>query len=412
MLLGAQPVRGQYDALYLENVCQRLKGNNDAAFELLNECLKLRPNAQEALYDMANLKLGTSSFFNKEWSAEGDSLLRRAYAVDTTNIDVCQRLAQHLLGRGDYAESTRLFERLCRVKSPDYSNLGMLIQLYEIQGDYPKALEAVNRMEALEGPDAMTAWERYQIYQCTGERERALQTYDSLLVRAMPDPSTSDYIKDQLTRQPMYYEKVKALRDSLVASFDTNDSLVIQSLCQEGQLFEPDFLPYYYYEALMAYRIHGAAAALDACRRGLNQIDPTQAPKDYTNEFRSIIELYNLTGDLYTEVGNLEAAVEMYDEVVQRDSTLIMVLNNYAYQLSLLGRDLEKAERMSRQTLQEEPDNPTFLDTYAWILYRMGRIKEARKYIQKAIKFSDEPDETLIEHYAVIWQKNYSKQKK
>lgn len=396
---------GDFDALYLESVCQRLKGNRDAAYELLNECLKVRPDAQEALYDMAKLKLSAGALMNKTWVAEGDSLLRRAYAVDTTNIDVCELLAQHLLSRNEYAEATRLFERLCNVKSPEYTNLGMLIRLYEIEGKYEKALEAVGRMETLEGADAMTAWERYQIYQCTGERARALQTYDSLLVKAMPDPSTPDYIRQELTRQPMYYEKVKALRDSLVATFETRDSLTIRALCREGQLFEPDFLPYYYFEALSSYRIDGANEALDACRRGLNQIKTTETPKEYSPEYRSIVDLYTLTGDLYTEVGNLEAAVEMYEEVVKRDSTVTMVLNNYAYQLSLLGRDLQKAERMSRQTLQEAPDNPTYLDTYAWVLHRLGRNREARKYINKAIKMAESPDETVLEHREAIYKK-------
>lgn len=412
MLLGAQPVRGQYDALYLESVCQRLKGNKDAAYELLTECLKERPDAQEALYDMANLKLGLGALVDKSWIAEGDSLLRRAYAVDTTNTDVCQRLARHLINRGEYAEATRLCERLCRAKHPDYSDLGMLIQLYEIQGQYPKALETVNRMETLEGADAVTAWERYQIYQCTGERERAQHTYDSLLVKAMPDPSTPDYIKEQLTRQPMYFDKVSALRDSLVATFVTTDTFRILQLCQEGQLFEPDFLPYYYFEAISAYELSGATAALDACRRGLNQIDPTQTPKDYTNEYRNIIDLYQLTGDLYTEVGNLEAAVEMYEEALQRDSTLTMILNNYAYQLSLLGRDLPRAEQMSRRTLSEDPENPTFLDTYAWVLHRMGRSREALKYIEKAIRLSTDPDDTLLEHRQEIQEALKRKKRK
>lgn len=405
MLLGAQPVRAQFDALYLESVCQRLKGNKDAAYELLTECLRQRPDAQEALYDMANLKLGAGSLKNKAWVAEGDSLLRRAYAVDTTNTEIRGRLARHLINCTEYAEATRLIEQLCNVKKPDYANLGMLIQLYEIQGEYGKALEAVNRMEALEAPDATTAWERYQIYQCTGERTRALQTYDSLLVKAMPDPSTPDYVKEQLTRQPMYYEKVKALRDSLLASFDTRDSLVIQALCREGQLFEPEFLPYYYYEAISTYQISGAEDALDACRRGLNHVDPADTPKEDSYDFRNIVDLYTLTGDLYTQVGNLEAAVEMYEEVVKRDATATMVFNNYAYQLSLLGRDLERAEQMSRQTLQEDPNNPTYLDTYAWVLYRMGRTREARKYIDKAIRLSDAPDDTLLEHKAAIYQR-------
>lgn len=425
-------------ALYMSAVCQRMAGHPDAAFELLNECLRIAPDHTAALYDMANLKLAASALIDSAWVAEGDSLLRRAYRTDTANATIRERLADHLLSRGDYAGATRLYERICREPRPGYGDLGLLVQLYKIQAQYPQALATVERMEQLDEPDAMTAWERFEIYDCMGRRELAEATYDSLLVKAMPDPSTPERIKEKLKGTPRYYDKVKALRQALIATIrlseqavaDTAvmddtlaleaDTLALESdtvivdtvslwteeqereqsqqivkLCAEGEAFEPDFLSYYFYEALGHFSLGDTLKALDACQRGINTV---QLPSDDPMAPR----LYGLCGDIYTNLNNTEASVEAYETAVQMDSTDVMMLNNYAYQLSQLGRNLQRAEELSRRTLEEEPESITFLDTYAWILHCMGRDREALRYINRAVELSDVPDEELSEHQRLI----------
>ena len=61
-------------------------------------------------------------------------------------------------------------------------------------------------------------------------------------------------------------------------------------------------------------------------------------------------------------------------------------LNNYAYYLSLVGRDLDKAERMSGKVIERFPNNSTYLDTYAWILFKKGNYTLAKFYMETAIK--------------------------
>ncbi len=397
---------GGFSSLYLESVRQRLAGHKDAAYELLAECLRINPNAQEALFDMARLKLSLSALVDSAFVAEGDSLLRRAYAVDTTNADVREYLARHLLGRGDYEEATHLYERMCSKRQPSYGDLGVLIQLYEIQAQYPQALAAVERMETLEGADAMTAWERFQIYQCMGQRERAMQTYDSLLVKAMPDPTVPEFLKQQMQRQPMYYEKVKSLRTQLLAALDTGDSIQVRDLCRQGEVFEPDFLPYYYYESLSHLTIGDTLQALDACTRAFDNIEPVAAEENSTSpgDRNLAAQIYGIAGDLYSALHNSEAAVEVYEEALKRDTLSLSLLNNYAYQLSLLARDLPQAREMSTVIVEQEPDNVTFLDTHAWVLYQMGEYKEAKKYIDKAYRLADDIDEEMQQHRKAIYE--------
>jgi tetratricopeptide (TPR) repeat protein len=93
-----------------------------------------------------------------------------------------------------------------------------------------------------------------------------------------------------------------------------------------------------------------------------------------------------MLGDILHKKDMKEEAYNAYDSCLVYDPDRMMCLNNYAYFLSVDGRELEKAEKMSHKTIMAEPTNGTYLDTYAWILYQEGRYEEAKMYIDMALK--------------------------
>ncbi len=386
------------DTLFTEAMRHYMAGRYDAQYELLDECLRQRPDMPEALYFMARQKLQASALLDSATVEAGDSLLRRAYALDSTNADIRDYLITRLFSRQRYAEATALMEKRCARPQPNYDELGVLMQLYEIQGRYNDALNTLERMDQIEGPCGDTAWERYQLYECTGQREKAEQTIDSLIEKALPDPATSEYLREKLLSHPRCSVILDTIQNQLDAALDSADCPKLIEVCKRGELYRPEFLPCYYYEVVSWLAQEDTLRAIEACQRGMNHVT-------VPCEDKTAVTFCTLCGDVYSAVENYEASVECYEISLQLDSTQTMVLNNYAYQLALLGRDLERAEKMSRATLEEEPDSPTFLDTYAWILYRSGRAKEARRYIDKAIRLNKEPDETLTEHRRAIYRK-------
>lgn len=82
------------------------------------------------------------------------------------------------------------------------------------------------------------------------------------------------------------------------------------------------------------------------------------------------------------------------------DNTL--VLNNYAYFLSLEERDLERALRMAERVVELTDNNPTYLDTEGWILFKLGRLEEARRVLQKAVALDAQQSADLMVHYGDI----------
>ena len=121
-------------------------------------------------------------------------------------------------------------------------------------------------------------------------------------------------------------------------------------------------------------------------------------------------DLFTLQGDMLHQLGRDNEAYCAYDSALTYNPANILCANNYAYFLSLEGRDLDKAEEMSKITVEAEPDNAIYLDTYAWVLYVSGQYAKALMYIDQTLKYStDEPSATLLEHAGDIYYKNNKK---
>ena len=105
----------------------------------------------------------------------------------------------------------------------------------------------------------------------------------------------------------------------------------------------------------------------------------------------------------------MQHAYESYDSCLVYRPDEALVLNNYAYYLSLERKQLDKAEEMSRRSLEKNADNHTYLDTYAWILFQQKRYTEAKEYIDKALSAMgsnlNADDANIIEHAGDIYAK-------
>ena len=135
-----------------------------------------------------------------------------------------------------------------------------------------------------------------------------------------------------------------------------------------------------------------------------------------TGEYEQIAALAREAGDneklsstlgyigdvIYQERSDAKTAYKYYEQALQYNPDNAMVLNNYAYYLSLEGRKLRKAEKMSARTLELEPDSATYIDTYAWILHLRGKDAEAKPLFKRAMIFGGRDSATVLEHYSIV----------
>ena len=92
-----------------------------------------------------------------------------------------------------------------------------------------------------------------------------------------------------------------------------------------------------------------------------------------------------------------------YEAVLRMDSRNVTVLNNLAWHLCLLGKDMLRAEQLSRIAIMREPSNPVYLDTYGWIMYKLGDCQSALFYLERAIEHGGEKvEKEILEHYKEV----------
>lgn len=157
---------------------------------------------------------------------------------------------------------------------------------------------------------------------------------------------------------------------------------------------------WYFYRGIAHYQLNDFENALLTYKAGLPYIAKNQA---------------NITGDFYAQIADVnyklqrkDSAFYYYEKALVANPRNTMVMNNYAYYLSLEKKDLNKAEKMSAKTVELEPKNSTFLDTYAWILYQQGSYSLARFYIERAVDNlpKGEDHSVVLDHCGDIYWMN------
>lgn len=123
--------------------------------------------------------------------------------------------------------------------------------------------------------------------------------------------------------------------------------------------------------------------------------------------------VYNELAVMFDKAGDKNKALKIYKEAHKNFPHDVALLNNYAYILSELNKDLEKAYEMSKETLEVVPENSSYLDTFGWINYRLEKYEEAEQYILKAIKLNEDKEQEYIlyDHLADIQLKLGKNQK-
>lgn len=166
----------KFDAFFLEAIRQKEKGAEDAAFELLNHALRLRPNAPEALYELAMLY---RRVFPQQ-TAEACRLLERAARIDTANVFYMDELAGLYLRMDSMTAAARIYESMASRSGQSLRALVTLLSIYGQAQDYPKVIGVLDRLERHEGKSDAISRERYKTYLLMKDEVRALAELEAL----------------------------------------------------------------------------------------------------------------------------------------------------------------------------------------------------------------------------------------
>ena len=174
---------------------------------------------------------------------------------------------------------------------------------------------------------------------------------------------------------------------------DPSDVAKINSFSERALKLFPDQPLLYYFSGVSFFEQKKYEEALQRFTRGSRFL---------TNNNPMQETFFTFIGDLHHMLNQNKEAYEAYEKVLKMNPDNSLVLNNYAYYLSLEGANLEKALQMAAKAVELDSENVSNIDTYAWVFYRLGRYEDALKWIEKAVEKSPQPSGTIIEHHGDI----------
>ena len=150
---------------------------------------------------------------------------------------------------------------------------------------------------------------------------------------------------------------------------------------------------FYYFNGVSNKRFKHYPEAISALEMGIEFI---------IDNDMLLLEFYSSLADLHHATGDDNLSDSLYEKVLSMDAENVLVLNNYAYYLSVRKIKLERAKEMSLKCNELEKDNGTYQDTYAWILYELKEYVKAKEWMLKALTNGGDKSAVVVEHYGDI----------
>ena len=339
------------------------------------------------------------------------SELEKLIGENPENVRYYGMLAQVYAEMGKDKEALKLYEKIKEVNpSEPYINIS-LMEFYEKSGDQDKAfneLLAAIRNKNLDLATKANIWDYWM-----GKNEKSDQIDEQArqcgeaFMEAHPDNKLGYLILGSyyMTKQNSVKSKELSLKTLALDSTDFyswQNLIVSESRLEENEAVRDHAiaaLKYYPMQPVFYWYAGVANAVLD---NNEDAVIYLEKGRRYTSDKMQMSEFDAFLGDIYHQQGEDTKAFDAYDRTLRNNPDNALVLNNYAYYLSLHGERLEEALEMAIRANELEPDNVYYTDTYAWVLYKLGRYKEAEKMMKKCLGLEKDPSGTNLEHYGDI----------
>ena len=324
--------------------------------------------------------------------------------------------ADMLLRNDEEERALRLYNEILAEEPGNTHAQVSLRSYYRVQGETEK-VDSITELILL-NKNTTTEQRIYLMRQVVADSERTdgdstrvLALFHKMLAQPQQSDDIATLCAAYMDLKKMPQDSVKAMLQTVLRiapdnaaarlqlvsyAWDRKDHDEVISLCQEARQYNPEEMAFYYYQGMAYYQKENHDKALEAFQNGISVINEESNPA-------IVSDFYAVMGDLLHQKGMAREAFEAYDSCLQWKDDNVMCLNNYAYYLSEMNEQLDKAEEMSYKTIKAEPKSATYLDTYAWILFMQQRYSEAKIYIDQALQNDSDSSAVITEHAGDIY---------
>lgn len=309
---------------------------------------------------------------------EADEVFGRVMKMDIADPMIALAIGDYFKQKGDFETTFGYYEKAMNDPDLDYNRkIQKLLEVYSL----------VNRADSLYEGALVLAEAAAETHPKTPEVWAMLGDYYRL------DNRVEDAQRAFRTCTEVGGNKYEIWIQLLLADSELQQWQQLADDAEKALEFFPSQSGIYYLGGLGYLRIEDYAASIDLLTAGLDYV---------LGDARLKVDFYSLLGEAYYRDKQYENSDKYYEKALSINANNVLVLNNYAYYLSVRGDNLERAEELSRKCNELDPNNGVYQDTYAWILYKMGDYTNALLWIEKAIQNGGASSGEVLEHYGDI----------
>lgn len=168
---------------YEEAANQQALGKYDVAYELLQHCKNIAPDAAEVYFALSSYDRDLNS------NAMAINDIKRAAELSPENSTYQEQLAMTYIATKDYPNAIKAYEKLYSSNSDRTDVLEILLSLYGQKKDYANMLATVDRMVSADGESEQTVLTRMHIYSLQGKKKEKFNTLKRFVDRYPNDMS-------------------------------------------------------------------------------------------------------------------------------------------------------------------------------------------------------------------------------
>ena len=394
----------RYNAFFLEAICERAKGNNDAAFDLLRHCVEIDSTKSEAYYYL-------SQYYGAlKQKDKAIACIEKAAALEPSNSTYQETLANAYINLHQYDKAAAVLESLYDKHRDRDDVLGVLIQLYEEQHEYESAIKTLTLLETVEGKSERLSYAKSNFYTQLGDKKAAIAEMKHL---ADQYPNDQNYRGLYANALFVNGQKKKALEiyDDILRIEPDNRNALMALLAYEKDEGDPDKADALTEKVLLSKNITSQDRIL-LMRQEIGQSE--QEGGDSTRVlylFRKMLDQPQMDADIAILCATYMNLKQMPNDTISGvlEQVLKVAPDNAAARLQLVSyawqaNDMNRIISLCQDARQYNPDEMAFYYYQGIAYYREGQLDQALNAFHNGIGvITQQSDPNIVsDFYAVM----------
>lgn len=369
----------QVEALRLQASWMIEADQTGDAILLLRKALDQAPDNPQVLATL-------SQAYEREGSRQlmSDVLMR---AVEAANFDpaLTLRMVDVLRNQGQLHAAEELTIDALRRQNTDLSLLGTLAEIHIAMEDWGRVTQDIQRLKALEAPAAMAL-----AIELEGQQLALRQKTAELMQFVEANLGAGSAGTAMVVRSLILNDQIKEATDFARKTYEANTDDPVATFLYAttlGHIKQDD-------EAISLFRklVNNDPTQRDSWMAIYNlQQRGGEMDQALSTLNEALSHLPDDSGLLWIKAshlqtnGDIDQAIQMYEDLYQRDTSAEMIANNLASLLSTARTDTDSLNRayIIARRLQNS-SIPAYQDTYGWIAYRRGELEDAIAHLETA----------------------------